>query len=91
MEEFKNYEKQRFKKYYDEKLGIKVCCPICNREVTAGRLTNHQKTKLCKPIGSNTIVRENTEKDLERREWHKEYAKQWRERKKTQNQPNSEI
>lgn len=33
---------------YEKKLGIKVKCPLCDREVAQVRLQKHQSTALCK-------------------------------------------
>jgi len=36
-----------YKKYYHEKLSVKVQCPLCFREVCKMKLNRHQKFSLC--------------------------------------------
>ena len=38
------------KKYYREKLGVKVNCPFCDREVAKMHLERHLLTKVCSII-----------------------------------------
>ena len=87
LERFKQYERERLKRFYRERLAVKVHCPICLKQITQGALEKHQESRLCKPVGQGSVVRELTEKYLQRREYHKEYVKKWRERQK-QNNPN---
>ena len=79
-EQFKEYERERYRKYYREYLAVKVQCPICGKEVSNGWLEKHQESRLCKPIGLTKTVRDFTEKDMAKREWHREYARAWKER-----------
>ena len=88
LEEFRQHERGRLKKLQHEKQAVKTNCPICLKEVSTGRLALHQESRACKPVGVGSVVRKITEKDLERREKHKEYMKAWKQRKKEQEQQN---
>ena len=79
---YRECENARIRKFYQENLAPKVNCPICNKEVSAGWLAKHQESKLCKPPGQGGVVRARRTNEEEYRAYHKEYAKQWRERKK---------
>ena len=82
LAEHRQYERERVKRYYDQHLAVKVHRPICLKELTQGALTKHQQSRLCKPVGEGSVVRAPRPNAEEYRAYHKEYAKQWRERKK---------
>ena len=80
---YRDCENARIRKFYQENLAPKVSCPICNKEVSMGWLPKHQESRSCKPPTKNgDVVRARTDNEDEYRAYHKEYAKQWRERKR---------
>jgi hypothetical protein len=88
LDQFRQHERERMKKLYHEQLGVKTMCPICLKEVSTGWLAQHQQSSSCKPVGVGSVFRQLTDKDLKRREAKREYVRQWRERKKEQEQQN---
>ena len=82
---YRECENARIRKFYQANHAPKVNCPICNKEVSTGWLAKHQESRSCKPpVKVGDVVRARRANEEEYRTYHKEYAKQWRERKKQQ-------
>ena len=44
------------KKYYWDKLAVKVACPICSRSVVLPKLSRHQMSQLCRKSKKDEVI-----------------------------------
>ena len=46
----REYMREYRRKYYNEKMGVPMQCPICDKQTSKSKLRRHQQTPFCKRV-----------------------------------------